>query len=635
MSRLAWYWHRLCAMAPAEIAHRIRKKGIQFVDGRRQRDWTSVPITILGQYPALPGAKEAPDLLRRGLKRDAEEILHGKWRAFGHLPIQVSDPPEWHKDYLVGVDLRTEVSAFELDHRTLPKGADIKMIWELSRWHQLTRLAVAAYILGDTRAASKCVHWLEHWVQNNPAYRGWNWTSALESGMRLIQFTWIDALLRASATNLEHDAALEQLRYDILPAHAWFTWRHKSIGSSANNHLFGELAGLIAATVRWPEIAAWSTSVDELHELWEAEVLAQFAEDGGNKEQALHYHHFSFELCWHTRAALRAAGRNISPEAEDRLTLAAGFLAQVQVPSEHWGYGDSDDAFVLPFVSELRESTREWCQWLNGDSGSLAWFHGRLNTAIAPGFQMLPEGWRLFPRTGIAVNRTGEWFLRWDVSPLGYLQTAAHGHLDALHLSIWIDELAFVIDPGTGAYYADVELRNWLASRAAHNGPSWPGTQPSRAGLFLWKGLHSRPLVIESGAGGVNAEFFDSAGDARRTVYRVEKPLRGGWVVEERVLTATPESKFSVLWQFPPDTVCQIIEPRCFRIRRQNKTVEIRVSSDWDIVDLVTTEPIRKGLQLEGTVSSRFRVTNRAPYLKLTGRSSAKPCLFTTTFLTL
>src|SRR6185503_21349467 len=80
-------------------------------------------------------------------------------------PIRVSDPPEWHKDYLAGVDLPTKESAFELNHRELPKGADIKLIWELSRWYQLTRLALAAYVLNEKRAAWKCVHWLEHWAQ--------------------------------------------------------------------------------------------------------------------------------------------------------------------------------------------------------------------------------------------------------------------------------------------------------------------------------------------------------------------------------------------------------------------------------------------------------------------------------------
>jgi hypothetical protein len=431
---------------------------------------------------------------------------------------------------------------------------------------------------------------------------------------------------------VEHEAALEQLAYDILPAHAWFTWRHKSIGSSANNHLLGELAGLIVATVRWPDLAAWSTSLNELRKLWEAEVLAQFAEDGGNKEQALHYHLFSFELCWHARAALMTDGHRISPVAEDRLALGAGFLAQVQAHSEPWDYGDSDDGFVIPLASDPKEHMGEWCRWLSGDSGSVGWFLGPPGPAVAPRIQMLPEGWRLFSETGIAVNRTAEWFLRWDVSPLGYLPTAAHAHLDALHLSVWLHDLAFVIDPGTGAYYADADLRNWLASRTAHNGPAWAGAQPLRGGPFLWTGAHSRPTVIKGESGGVNAGFFDVSGRASRTIYRVETPLRGGWVVEERVNTAT-ESEFTVLWQFAPDAVCQIIEPRRFRITRRNKTVEIRVSPDWEIVDLVATEPTREAVQLEGTVSPRFRVAGRAPYLKLTGRSSAKPCLFTTMFL--
>src|SRR5207249_10139177 len=116
----------------------------------------------------------------------------------------------------VGKDLATSESAFKLNHRDLPGGADIKLIWELSRWYHLVRLAQAAYVLGDELAGKTCVRWLEDWVAHNPSYRGWNWTSALESGMRLIQFTWIDALLNGQAGAWGLNEKLERLRKEIL-----------------------------------------------------------------------------------------------------------------------------------------------------------------------------------------------------------------------------------------------------------------------------------------------------------------------------------------------------------------------------------------------------------------------------------
>src|SRR5205814_2908837 len=102
--------------------------------------------------------------------------------------------------------------------------------------------------------------------------------------------------------------------------------------------------------------------------------------------------------------------------------------------------------------------------------------------------------WQIHPETGIAVQRAGDWFLRFDLSPLGYLSTAAHGHLDALHLSMWFRGKAFVIDPGTGAYYADARIRNYLASWEAHNGPRHLNSEkPRRLGPFLWADHHQRP----------------------------------------------------------------------------------------------------------------------------------------------
>ena len=72
------------------------------------------------------------------------------------------------------------------------------------------------------RSGEHCLDWLEDWVANNPPY---------------IAFTWIDAFLTAFEGQNPGDLAkrLAKLRADILPAHAWFTWRHRTFGSSANN----------------------------------------------------------------------------------------------------------------------------------------------------------------------------------------------------------------------------------------------------------------------------------------------------------------------------------------------------------------------------------------------------------------
>jgi hypothetical protein len=649
MSKLAWYWHRLRAMSASEMALHARKKSRQFIDARRERDWGAVKLESSGAFPKLPPPQDAPRELREALARDVEEILHGKWRAFGHLDLRVDDPPRWHKDYLVGVDLDTNESAFKLNHRALPNGADIKLIWELSRWYQLVRLAMAAYVLDDERAAHKCITWLEDWVKHNPPYRGWNWTSALEAGLRLVQFTWIDALLSPKAESWGFDAELETLRYEILPAHVWFTWRHKSFGSSANNHLIGELVGVILATVRWPQLAQWGAPLDELQKRWEHEVLAQFAEDGGTREQALSYQLFSFEFCFYARGALLAAGKTISKQANERFDAAVRFFNDVQVDREPWDYGDSDNAFVTPLFSGPH-FTREWLYWMaqHGSPALEYWLNapplaGRRPNSGPPLRAKEVGEWWLYQDSGIAVCESGFWWLRWDLSELGYLATAAHGHLDALHLSIWWKGVAITIDPGTGAYYADKKLREWLSSRAAHNGPRPDGPEwPRRLGPFLWAEHHSKPRLANS-IKGESANVDWGGAHISRSIVRADRG--DSWTVTDSCEGTS--TNFSVRWQFAPGARFKRVGERRFELHRNGVAIEIEVSDDWSEVFLVeqkadeaeqslraSTSPSELEREFAGTVSPAFRKTEWAPYLKLIARPKpGQSCVFRTTFV--
>lgn len=635
-----------------EMALHARKKLRQRIDDRGfKRHGVSLENSTI--FPALPDVGAAPAIVRETLASDRDRIMECDWKAFGHLRLRVDDPPRWHKDYLARKDLSTGESAFRLNHRELPEGADVKLIWELSRWYEITRLAMAAYVLGDPQAREKCVTWLEDWVQQNAPYRGWNWTSALEAGMRLIQFTWIDALLSqtgfGASTKLQERIAA--LRNDILPPHVWFTWRHRSFGSSANNHLLGELVGVLLATIRWPELEQLSTNVDRLQLLWEREVMRQFAPDGGNKEQALNYHLFSFELCWHAQEAIRTTGRKVSSAVEERLFKAAEFFWSVQVASEPWDYGDSDSAYVSPFFASESTMVSEWRRWLVGkESPALAFWLGTIpKTSPKIGFGLPAHAhevgpWCCYQDSGISVLESGFWLLRWDLSPLGHLRTAAHGHLDALHISVWYKGVAFLIDPGTGAYYGHKALRNWLASRSAHNAPCPDGPEwPPRAGPFLWSEHHQQP-ILEGGEDEQIGILNLKDAQLRRRFTRNSSQLTG-WSVEDSCVTKNGSAgAFSVRWQLAPGTCVKQVAPRRFMLKRREESIGMEISEDWAEVIVVETpqDHARAGSSLPnalerefaGTVSSNFRKTEWAPYLKLVARpESGRACVFRTTFV--
>jgi len=644
MSKLTWYWHRLRAMSLREMLLHARKKLRQAADTKRT-SWPEVDLACSGAFPKLPKPEDAPEVLREALKRDAENILAGRWRFFGHLEVQVDDPPMWQYDYLVRRDVESNASAFKLNYRSLTDGVDSKLVWEPSRWNQLVRLAMVAYVLGDRRAGEKCVEWLEDWVKHNPPYRGWNWTSALEVGLRLVQFAWIDALLGASNSDSALQSRMAKLRGAILPPHVWYAWRHKSFGSSANNHLLGELVGCIVTTVRWPGLAKCAASLEDLQGRWEYEVLAQFAEDGGNKEQALNYQLFSWEFCFQARMALVGLGRKISPEVDERLRRAAQFFVDAQVPSDPWDYGDSDNAFVTPLLADERKVAAEWHEWFRSSSKeqALEYWMGEAKRDLRLAIPNFKEGeWRHSRASGYAMRHEHDWTVRWDLSPLGLGTMAAHGHLDALHVSLWLRGVAMVIDPGTGAYHADKEQRNWLAGQLSHNGPRFGGKHLStRLGPFLWQVPHSRPQFSRREDGWALAGIPQGSVMATREMLPMTSTR--AIVLEDSCATRGSElsvSELFVRWQFAPDSRVDDLGRRRYRVTRHGVTMEVQVSADWAEVFCVTNPKqvaqADPGAPLAGMVSPAFRKTVWAPYLKLVARPTGdKPCVFSTAFLAL
>jgi len=489
---LGWHWQRLRAMSAGEIGRRVierwaRLRESSMLQKIARRAWDGT----FNDFPKLPWRERVPPELRKQLALDAEKLVRGEWELFGWNNVEVGAPPCWHRDATLGVVIDPDLPAQKLDHRHLEHGADARAIWEINRWAEMTRMAMHSALNGDVHAIRVAQLWLEDWCDRNQPGHGINWTSPLEAALRLMNFCWFDALVRG-CNDPELARRQDELTARIVPVHAWWVWRRRSFGSSANNHLIGELAALVMAITRWPALERTTATALRVWKLLEREIMRQFAADGGNKEQALHYHLFAWEMCWH---AGRAAD-GLKGEVLERLTKAAQFFVDVAETQDAWDFGDSDDAQVLPLALKRSSAVAEFRGWLlkRAEGAALRFWLGEPPQGVKASMR---NQWLAHAESGHAVWRDGRWTTRLDASPLGLGSMAAHGHLDALHVSLWFEQHALVIDPGTGAYYSHHELRTRLAAWEAHNGPvpTAGRASPQRLGAFLWAKHHSAPKL--------------------------------------------------------------------------------------------------------------------------------------------
>jgi hypothetical protein len=490
--KAAWYAQRLRAMSLGEIGRRVVERCARMGEASKLKKVAAEPWDgTFTDFPQLPWRKQVPVDLRRQLAADAEKLVRGEWALFGWKAVEVGAPPCWHRDPTLGVVIDPRTPAEKLDHRHLELSADARAIWEVNRWAEMTRMAMHSALNGDVHAIRVAQLWLEDWCDRNTPGHGINWTSPLEAALRLMNFCWFDALVRGCD---DPDLARRQdeLTARIVPVHAWWVWRRRSFGSSANNHLIGELCALVLAVTRWPALEKSVGPAQRVWKLLEREMMQQFHADGGNKEQALHYHLFAWEMCWHAGAAVDG----LKGEVLERLTQAAQYFVDVVEAPEGWDFGDSDDAQVLPLALKRSHAVAEFRSWMLGraEGATLRFWLGD----PPKGLKAAMRGqWRVYPESGQALWRDARWTVRADGSPLGLGSMAAHGHLDALHVSLWFEQQALVIDPGTGAYYGNPALRTRLAAWEAHNGPVPASglTKPLRLGAFLWSEHHRVPAM--------------------------------------------------------------------------------------------------------------------------------------------
>lgn len=502
---------------------------------------------------------------------EADGLLAGKMRLFGR-EIDAGDSINWNYEYAARRETPAAYAG-SIDYRDYHVTGDCKWAWEPSRHQHLVVLGRAFRLTGDVRYAATVVEHIESWIEQCPVGMGIQWRSPLELAIRLINWVWALALIEPAGL-AQGESGRRILA--IVHEHLRDISRKYSRYSSANNHTIGEAAGVHIAAAYWPQLIDAVRLRDEAKEILVREMERQVLPDGVHAELAVGYHLFVMQFL--TLAGL--AGRRIGDEFPAaywrKLEKMYGFAAALMEGGAPPLFNDCDDGYVLNLgrgpgafaewlgvgarlfsradLAEVAGRAGETSCWLLGDGAvSPPADNGGVKT-----HRLHPHG---FPDSGIYLLQSGHRgandriSLSFDCGDLGFGSIAAHGHADALSVTLRVGGYDILIDPGTYDYFSHRAWRDYFRGTRAHNTIMVNDRDQSEPlGLFNWgRRAKSRCLQFDTNDNISVVEGEHDGYRAREGVLhrrRVEMNRASGQIEIVDVLSAEAAFSMSQQWHF-------------------------------------------------------------------------------------
>ncbi|WP_160060389.1 heparinase II/III family protein [Psychromonas sp. L1A2] len=515
MQSLTWYIKRIQMMSVSEIKWRVTSLSDAWVE-RARVQLNKVPkAEFVDSYDAESSFKPGFSVFEgqvdhydeqwlTPLLTQAESIMEHKLSYFDLKDHHLESPINWHKDHSAGIYSKLG-HILSVNYRDFENNGDCKLVWEPNRHHQMVVLARAYKVSGDIKYAQAAVEQMAHWLDENPYGKGMNWRSPLELAIRLISWVWTIDLIKDSGLFI---GDFKQRLLESVFLHCRDVSGKFSQGTSANNHLVGEAAGVYIAACYFSMLKDAKQWQEQSKKVLEKEIQAQTFADGCTKEHAFSYQFFVFQFYLLTGLTGKWSDDSFSPAYWQTLNRLSHFIATIAEGGQHYPMlGDQDDGYVLDLgddvhdinalcdvVSHLYDDTI-FTQGLKQTSESSFWL---FNNRQQPLNQINPNERELSP---VAFTDSGYYLLQagklsdknqasilMDVAELGYTAIAAHGHADALSCVVRINQQDLFVDTGTYDYFSFPQWRNHFRKTRAHNTIEIDGLDQSvMTGPFMWE----------------------------------------------------------------------------------------------------------------------------------------------------
>jgi hypothetical protein len=528
---------------------------------------------------------------------DAIVNVHA-WPLLGFGEQCFGEDIQWRRDplsyYIWPLDYHRDLELIRSD------GSDVRVLWELNRLGHFITLARAYSLSDDERYSAEFFAQLRSWAAQNPYGRGPNWSCAMEVALRAIN-------LLAAFETFRHSPQLhaEFLSFflQLLQQHGNYIRRNLEFSYIAtSNHYLSDVVGLLWLGLLLPELRSareWRVfGLDQMLREMDKQVLP----DGADFEASTGYHRFVTELLLYSFLLCRANNVEIDKKYWSRLYQMLSYIRAYLRPD---GFapliGDSDSGRVLP-VGHRRAN------------------HHAYVLAIAaaafddPSLKSEHTASQAFPHAGTYIMRDSDLYLCFNANGAGINGRGSHGHNDALSIEVSAGGRAFIVDPGTYVYSADLQKRHEFRSTAYHSTVRIDNKEQNTTVLdtpFVI-GNEAQPRVLEWKTGDdfdkVVAEHYGYAPVTHRRSVTFNKGERS-WLIEDE-FSDDGEHVYEVRFHFDAGLDVTVSETS---VQARDGDIGVKVSSlNSDLAPVLESQPVSRDYgEMRDATSACWRISGQ------------------------
>lgn len=411
---------------------------------------------------------------------DADLVHENKFQALGSIVYSFGKEVDWHLDFKTGRRWEPEFYA-KIEVETPGDPSDVRVPWQLSRFHQAIWLGKAYWLSRSESHTEKFKELVRDWIEKNPVGFGVNWYSAAEAAIRAMNLV-VGLLYFMNSAKID-ERFLFELICSLYEHGVYIRYNLRGKPREVVEYIYG-LVGLIYLGMLFYDSQTGKAWVEFARRQLELEVSDHIGEGGTMHGNPTACHRGLTESIASAYVLLKLNRFPVSDEFIGRiekmfLFLASATMRDGTVPE----LGDVDDTHIFRMKpnselndhrdvlavgaalfgkSELREAAGSFSELalllLGGE--------GFERFSRIPGGSGIPSS--VYREAGLAFLRTDKDFASFNFGRANAREGGAPARNEMLGFTI-AGKNRFIVNRGTYSRNRNSPIRNRLRSTYSHN----------------------------------------------------------------------------------------------------------------------------------------------------------------------